>query len=71
MRQTAGHAALCGGGAGWANEFETVRIRLTDFLNNGAALDLTDITRVRLQFGSSSGSSRGRLGIDDIELTTD
>ena len=30
---------------GWHNEMETIRIRLTDFLNNGSGLDPTDIDR--------------------------
>jgi len=60
-----------GAGAGWANEFNTVRVRLTDFLNNGSGLDLTDIAAVRLEFGSAYGSNRGRIGVDDVELTKD
>ncbi len=61
----------CGEGAGWMNEFETIRIRLTDFLNNGGSLDLTDVVAVRFEFGASFGSVRGRIGLDDVELTTD
>jgi hypothetical protein len=57
-----------GSGAGWQNEYETIRIRLTDFLRNGTALDLGDIRTVRFEFGDAFGSSGGRLGIDDIEL---
>jgi len=60
-----------GDGAGWQNEFETIRIRLTDFLHNDSGLDLTDIVALRFEFGDSFGSSRGRLGLDDVELTTD
>lgn len=63
--------AACGPNPGWANEFETVRIRLTDFLTNGSGLDLTDITAVRLEFGSAFGSSRGRLGLDNVEVTNE
>ncbi len=60
----------CGGtGAGWGNEFETIRARLSDFLNNGSGLDLTNIVSVDFQFGPSYGSSAGRLGLDDIEFT--
>lgn len=58
-------------GAGWQNEFETIRIRLTDFLANGTGLDLGDIEEIRLDFGASFGSSRGRIGFDDLELTVD
>ncbi len=61
----------CGDGIGWQNEFETIRVRLTDFLHNGSGLDLTDIAAVRFDFGSSFGSNRGRLGLDDVEITTD
>jgi hypothetical protein len=60
-----------GTGAGWANEFETQRIRLTDFLSDGVQLDLGHIKAVRLEFGGASGSSVGRIGIDDIEITKD
>ncbi|MEO1009539.1 MAG: GC-type dockerin domain-anchored protein [Planctomycetota bacterium] len=55
-----------GSGAGWQNEYETVRIRLTDFLHNDSGLDLGGISAVRFDFGPSHGSATGRLGIDDI-----
>ena len=58
-----------GSGAGWANEFTTVRLRLTDFLTDGSGLDLTDVEAVRFEFGSGAGSDEGRLGLDDVELT--
>lgn len=58
-----------GTGAGWANEFHTVRIRLADFENDGSGIDLANIVAVKLEFGSPHGSARGRLGIDDIEFT--
>lgn len=57
-----------GSGAGWQNEFQTIRLRLTDFLNEGSAIDLSDIHAIRFEFGGSCGSSQGRIGIDDIEL---
>ncbi|MBT8486589.1 MAG: hypothetical protein KJO43_13495, partial [Phycisphaerae bacterium] len=60
-----------GSGAGWANEFEVVRIRLTDFLNNGSGLDLGDVVAIRFEFGATYGSAKGRLGLDDIEITQD
>ena len=60
-----------GSGTGWANEFETIRIRLTDFMTNGTELDLTDISSVRFIVGPAHGSAEGRLGLDDIELTSD
>lgn len=63
--------ADCGPNPGWANEFETIRIRLTDFLRDGSGLDLSDVVAVRLEFGSAHGSSRGRIGLDDVEVTKD
>lgn len=61
----------CGSGVGWGNEFETIRVRLTDFARNGKQIELTNITSVELNFGPSFGSSQGRIGIDDLELTKD
>ena len=57
-----------GSGAGWHNECETIRIRLTDFQTNGSGLDLTDIEVVRFEFGPSYGSSQGRIVLDDVEI---
>jgi hypothetical protein len=54
---------------GWANEFNTVRLRLCDFENNGSGIDLADIVAVRFEFGTTHGSARGRIGIDDVELS--
>ncbi len=56
-----------GGGAGWTNEFETIRIRLTDFLTDGSGLNLALIEAVRFEFGTPS-STEGRLGFDSLEL---
>ncbi len=56
---------------GWHNEMETIRIRLTDFLNNGSGLDLTDIVAIRLDVGPSHGSAQGRIVIDDLVLSND
>ena len=56
---------------GWHNEMETVRIRLTDFLNNGSGLNLNDIVAVRLNVGPAWGSARGRIVVDDVMLTND
>lgn len=61
----------CGSGTGWHNEYETIRIRLTDFLNDGSGLDLTSVASVSLYFGPSFGSPEGRLGLDDLKLTLD
>ncbi len=60
-----------GSGFGWANEFNTVRIRMTDFLTNGSGLDLGNVTAIRLSFGAGAGSNLGRMGLDDVELTLD
>jgi hypothetical protein len=56
---------------GWHNEMETIRIRTTDFLNNASGLDLTNIVAVRFNFGPSSGTSKGRIVLDDLMLTND
>lgn len=61
----------CGPGIGWQNEFETIRIRLTDYLNNGSGLDLTDIAAVRFEFGGTFGSQHGRIGLDDVEVVAE
>ncbi len=61
----------CGTGAGWANEFETVRIRLSDFTHQNSGLDLSRLTTVTLRFGAGFGAGQGRLGLDDLELTTE
>jgi hypothetical protein len=57
-----------GQGSGWANEFETVRIPLHAFDAEGAALDLSDIAELRMEFGGPFGSSQGQVGIDDLEV---
>jgi hypothetical protein len=57
-----------GSGIGWMNEFESHRIRLSDFLTNGSNLDLTDISAVRFDFGGVGMSAQGRIGLDDIEF---
>jgi hypothetical protein len=57
-----------GTGTGWGNEFETYRINVQDFLRDGSGVDLGDIDRIRFEFGPSFGTSRGRIGFDDLEL---
>jgi len=57
-----------GTGAGWQNEFETIRLRLIDFTRDGNPLDLSDIEILRLRFGPSHGSAEGRIGLDDVRL---
>jgi hypothetical protein len=57
-----------GTGAGWGNELETFRINPQDFARDGVNIDLTDIDAIRFEFGPSHGTSRGRIGFDDLEL---
>ena len=59
----------CGNGTGWGAEYETIRIRLADFLRDGSGLELADLDKIVLRFGPSHGSAEGRLGLDDLELT--
>lgn len=61
----------CGSGTGWGNEFETIRIRLTDFTRNGAPIDLAHVAWIDFLFGPSNGAAQGRLGFDDVELERD
>lgn len=60
-----------GNGVGWSCEYETLRLRLTDFLADGSTLSLGLIEAVRLEFGPSFGSAVGRLGLDDLVLSND
>lgn len=57
-----------GVGAGWQNEFETIRIRISDFARDGGTIDLSDIRKVRFDFGPAHGGPEGRVAIDDLEL---
>ena len=61
----------CGSGVGWGVEFETIRMRLTDFQNDGGGLNLCSIEGVTFNFGPSSGTSEGRLGIDDLQFVAE
>ena len=54
-------------GAGWANEFSTVRIRLTDFEADGSGIDLSAITAVTLTFGGPEQAGQ-RIGLDHLIL---
>ena len=56
---------------GWHNEMETVRLRITDFANNGVGIDLANVVAVRFDIGPSFGSSKGRIVVDDLMLTSD
>jgi hypothetical protein len=51
---------------GWQAEFETVRIRLGDFLNNGSDIDLQNLAAIRFEFNEPAG----RIAIDDVEITS-
>ncbi|MCP3978668.1 MAG: hypothetical protein GY716_04950 [bacterium] len=57
-----------GTGAGWGNEFNTIRIRVEDFTHNGSGLDLTDVVAVRFETGVGLGAKQGRVGLDDVEV---
>jgi hypothetical protein len=61
----------CGTGAGWANEFETIRIPIEAFKYNNGAIDLNAVFAIGFEFGPAHGSTQGRIGIDDVELLLD
>jgi hypothetical protein len=58
----------CGTGYGWGAEFETQRVRLTDFNRGATGLDLTHITRIDFLFGDPYGTPDGKLAFDDLTL---
>ena len=60
-----------GTGEGWSNEFCRVRLRLTDFLNDGRFVDLSQIARLRFEFGGGRASARGSIGLDDVVLANE
>jgi hypothetical protein len=60
--------AGCGLGVGWANEFETIRIRLEDFTRNASGIDLSDVDWIEIRCGPAHGSKTGKIGFDDLEL---
>ena len=59
------------GVAGWQDEFEVIRIRLTDFQEAMPAFLMDDLSRLRFDFGATYGSDQGRIVIDDIRLSSD
>jgi hypothetical protein len=62
----------CGNvGAGYHNDFETVRLPLRAFLVDRSGVDLTDVLCIAFLFGPSYGSPVGRVGLDEIELVDD
>ena len=62
---------FCGTGAGWANEFETIRIPIEAFRYNGSGINMNSIVAVGFEFGAAHGSTQGRIGIDDVEVLLD
>lgn len=60
-----------GTGAGWQNEIQLVRLRLDDFKRHGNAIDLANITSVRLEFATPGESATGRVVIDDLTLLSE
>ena len=62
------HSLFDGGGEGWINEFQTVRIPLAAFAAVEPGLDLANVTAIRFLFGAPHGSAMGRVGLDDIEI---
>jgi len=61
----------CGTGAGWGNEFETIRLPLEAFVADGSGVDLSRLATVTFDFGPSFGSPSGRIGLDGLELVED
>ena len=61
----------CGTGAGWGNEFETIRIPLEAYVTDGTGPDLSRLASVTFEFGPSFGSPSGRIGLDGVELVED
>ncbi|MBM3976931.1 MAG: hypothetical protein FJ299_08075 [Planctomycetes bacterium] len=61
----------CGTGAGWANEFETIRIPIQAFATNASGIDLSKIVVIGFEFGPGHGSAVGRIGLDQVELLLD
>ncbi len=55
-------------GAGWADEFVTVRIPLSDF-TIGSMIDLSHLATVQLDLGGDHGASPGAIGLDNVELS--
>jgi len=60
-----------GTGAGWQNEFQVVRLRISDFLATAPTLDLTDIEAIRFEFGGPGLDTAGRIALDDLRLIKD
>lgn len=58
----------CGSGIGWGSEFETVRLRLSDFRRDAVPLDLTRLSRIDFLFGAENGSPEGRIAFDELTL---
>jgi len=61
----------CGTGAGWGNEFETIRLPLEGFMMDVSDLNLSRLASVTFRFGPSFGSTAGRIGLDALEFVKD
>jgi len=61
----------CGAGAGWGNEFETIRIPLADYHRVERQLDLRHMRAIEFRLGPAHGDAVGRIGLDDVEFTQD
>lgn len=59
------------GVAGWQNAFESIRVPVSAFRAAGRIIDLRHVSSVSLEFGAGSGSSVGRLLIDDLLIERD
>lgn len=57
-----------GNGAGWANEWNGVRIPLRDFVDADQPIDLTRVVAIRLRFGEAFGAPSGQIGLDDVQF---
>ena len=62
------YARSYSGGQGHSNEFNTIRLRISDFASGSSQVNLSDISAVRLRVGGSAGSPVGAIGIDDLVL---
>ncbi len=59
-----------GTGTGWQNEFETIRMRLSDFLhNNPNPPDLSNVAAIVMVWGDNTSVVSERIGLDDLEFT--
>ncbi len=57
-----------GTGTGWQNAMEAIRVPLSAFTAGGRTIDLSRVASIIIRFGGTSGSSQGRLVIDDLQV---